>query len=85
MISTTSTEAVLLAALGQRQVKISHILKMKDPTRNRDLDLTTSFVEGRRRRARERAGEGERERIPANDLQGIMKPQRSCQKNCVIS
>jgi hypothetical protein len=79
MISTTSTEAVLLTALGSRKVKVSHILKMGDPTRNRDVDLMESFVEGRRRRARER------ERIPAENLEG-MKPQRYCsERNCVIS
>ena len=78
MISTTSTEAVLLTALGSRQVKVSHILKMGDPSRNRDADIMESFVEGRRRRARDRVS------IPKDDLEG-MKPQRFCDRqNCSI-
>ena len=79
MISTTSTEAVLLTALGSRQVKVSHILKMGDPSRTRDTGLMESFADGRRRRARER------ERVPLDNVEGTSKDQRFCSEKCVVS
>ena len=84
MISSASTETVLMSALGSRNVRVSHILKMGDPTRLRNTDLVEGFVEGRKRRARERDRERERERIPPSELQGVMHPQRSCKTSCVV-
>jgi hypothetical protein len=83
MLSTASSEIVLMNALGSRNVRVSHLLKMGDPSRLRTGDLhVDSFVEGRKRRARDRERNAPQE-IQRSELAGML-PQRSCKNNCVI-